>query len=331
MKTFGTRLVVTIIVLLLGAGLVPISSWTANAMDIVRLADQPGAEVDYAAVWVAEDQGYFKDESISIERRTYANGPAGLLDFANKSIDAEMAAIVPFMQFAARGGEFKLVMSVTKGNAALVGPTQYTSYKDLNGKRIGTPGIGTIHDAVVNYVEQSQGLKFQHVFGKVTDIAVMIEKGEVDAFVGWEPASAIAISQNPKLHYIQQWPPIPNAESLSLIFQPDIAKNKPELIDRFVRATLRGMEFIKTNPKEKTATIIAKKMNDPKAVPVVLAALGSVDLVSPRLDMPSTKILLQTIAKQGKIPAEYATDPEGWVKKYLDYSFLDRAEGSLKK
>ncbi|MBV8851332.1 MAG: hypothetical protein JOZ16_17310, partial [Methylobacteriaceae bacterium] len=129
MKTFGTRLVVTIIVLLLGAGLVPISSWTANAMDIVRLADQPGAEVDYAAVWVAEDQGYFKDESISIERRTYANGPAGLLDFANKSIDAEMAAIVPFMQFAARGGEFKLVMSVTKGNAALVGPTQYTSYK----------------------------------------------------------------------------------------------------------------------------------------------------------------------------------------------------------
>src|SRR5438552_914053 len=86
----------------------------------VRLADQPGAEVDYAAVWIAEMLGYYDKEGIKIERRTYPNGPAGLLDFASQSIDAEMAAIVPFMQFAARGGEFKLVMSLTKGNAALV-------------------------------------------------------------------------------------------------------------------------------------------------------------------------------------------------------------------
>lgn len=301
------------------------------APDVVRLADQTGAEVDYAAIWVAENQGYFKDENITIDRRLYANGPAGLLDFASGAIDAEMAAIVPFMQFAARGGDFKLVMSLTKGNAPLVGPKEYKSYKDLNGKRIGTPGLGTIHDAVVNYVEQTQGLKFQHVFGKVTDIAVMIDKGEVDAFVGWEPASAIAVMQNPKLHYIEQLPPIPNAESLSLIFQPKIAKENPDLIVRFLRAALRGMDYIKAHPKEEIAAIIAKKMNDPKAAPVALAAMGSVDVVSPRLDMPSTKILLETIARQGKIPAEYGKDPEGWVKKYLDYTYLDKAQASLKK
>ena len=86
------------------------------APDVVRLADQTGAEVDYAAIWVAENQGYFKDENITIDRRLYANGPAGLLDYASGAIDAEMAAIVPFMQFAARGGDFKLVMSLTKGN-----------------------------------------------------------------------------------------------------------------------------------------------------------------------------------------------------------------------
>ena len=312
--------------------LLPIAATPALAApDVVRLADQTGAEVDYAAIWVAESQGYFKDENITIDRRLYANGPAGLLDFASGAIDAEMAAIVPFMQFAARGGDFKLVLSLTKGNAPLVGPKQYKSYKDLNGKRIGTPGLGTIHDAVVNYVEQSQGLKFQHVFGKVTDIAVMIEKGEVDAFVGWEPASAIAVMQNPKLHYIEQLPPIPNAESLSLIFQPKIAKENPDLIVRFLRAALRGMDYIKAHPKEEIAAIIAKKMNDPKAAPVALAAMGSVDVVSPRLDMPSTKILLETIARQGKIPAEYGKDPEGWVKKYLDYTYLDKAQASLKK
>jgi NitT/TauT family transport system substrate-binding protein len=300
------------------------------AVKTVRLADQPGAEVDYAAVWIAEALGYFDAEGIKIERHTYANGPAAMLDFPSQSIDAVMAAIVPFMQFAARGGEFKLIMSLTKYNAPLVGLKKYSSYKDLNGKQIGSPGIGTVHDAVLGYVEETQQIKLQHVFAKITDFTVMTEKGEIDAFIGWEPASAAAIALNPALHYIAQLPPIPNMESLGLVFQPKIAKDDPDLIVRFVRATLRGVEFIKTNPKEKVAELVAKKMNDAKAVPVVINALGSVKLTDPRLDMPSTRILLKVIAKQGKIPAELVSDVDGWIGKYLDYTFLDKAEASLK-
>ena len=187
----------------------------------VRLGDQPGAEVDYAAVWIAEGLGYYEQEGIRIERKTYANGPAALLDMPSGSVDAVMAAIVPFMQFVARGGDLKIVMSLTKGNAALVGLKKYTSYKQLDGKKVGTPGIGTIHDAMLGYAEQSMGFKVERVFGKITDIAVMIDKGEVEAFIGWEPASAAAIAQSDKLHYIAQLPPIPNAESLELGVQPE--------------------------------------------------------------------------------------------------------------
>ena len=91
----------------------------AQALKTVRLADQNGSEVDYAAVWIAELNGYFKEEGIQIERKTYANGPASLLDINN--LDAVMAAIVPFMQFVARGGDVRIVMSVTKGNAPIIG------------------------------------------------------------------------------------------------------------------------------------------------------------------------------------------------------------------
>jgi len=298
-------------------------------MHVIRLADQPSAEVSYAVVWVAEALGYFSDEGIKIERKTFANGPAGLLEFANGAVDAQMAAIAPFMQFAARGGDFKMLISLTKGNSALVGLKQYKSYADLNGKRVGVPGLGTTHDAVLSYVEQSQGLKFQRVFGKVTDIAIMIEKGEVDAYIGWEPAAAISIQQNPKLHYIAQLPPIKNVESLEMIVQTKLAKEKPEVVYGFVKAIRRGIEYVKNNPKEKTAQIIVNKMGDPTAMPVVLNALNSVILTDPRLDMPSTKILMQTIAKQGKIPEELTKDFDGWMAKYIDYSFLDRAEKSL--
>jgi len=304
------------------------SSANAQSLKVVRLADQSGSEVDYAAVWVAELNGEYEKEGIKIERKTYANGPSALLDINN--LDAVMAAIVPFMQYVSRGGDIRIVMSVTKGNAPIVGRKQYKSVAELNGKKVGTPGIGTIHDAVLGYIQQTQNLKFEHVPAKITDVAVMIQKGEVEAFIGWEPASAAAIAQAPDiLHYIQRMPPVPNSESLQLAFTPGFVKSDPETVTKFVRATLRGVNWIKANGNQKTAEMVARKVNDPKSVAVNLDALGSVDLTQPRLDMASTKLWLNTIAKQGKIDESFIKDAEGWVNKYLDYSFLDKAEKSL--
>ena len=325
MKTIGGAALLPMVASGLGS-----APAVAQALKTVRLADQTGSEVDYAAVWVAELNGYYKEEGIQIERKTYANGPSALLDI--NSLDAVMAAIVPFMQFVGRGGDVRIVMSVTKGNAPIVGKKQYKSVKDLDGKKVGTPGIGTIHDAVLSYIEQTMGVKYTHVPAKISDVAIMIQKGEVEAFIGWEPASAAAVAQAPDLlHYIQRMPPIPNAESLQLAFTPGYVKENPETVQKFVRATLRGIEWIKANGKQKTAELVSKKMNDPKSLPINLDALESVDLTKPRLDMASTKLLLGTIAKQGRIPAEHAKDIEGWVNKYIDYSFLDKAEASLKK
>lgn len=303
----------------------------AQNVDTVRLADQPGAEVCYAAVWVAEALGYYNEERIRIDRRTYPNGPAALLDLPSGNLDAVMGGLAPIMQFVAGGGQLVIAASVTKGNAPLVGRRQYKSYAELNGKKVGTPGLGTIHDAILFYVEKSQNLKFQRVPGKITDIPVMLDRGEVEAFIGWEPASAAAIAKSKDTHYVAQMPPIQNSESLQIAFQPKIARENPDLVVRFLRATVRGMRYIGANPKDRTAEIVAKKMNDPTAVPVARAALDSVILTDPKLDMPSTRLILQTIAEQGKISKDLVKDVDGWVGRYLDYGFLDKAVASLPK
>lgn len=311
-------------------GLLASKPVAAQELTTVRFGDQVGSEVDYAAIWVAELNGYFKDEGIKLERKTYANGPSALLDLNN--LDAVTAAIAPYMQFVARGGEVTMVMSVTKGNAPIIGKKKYKSVKELDGQKVGTPGLGTIHDAVLGYIEETLGIKVQHVPAKISDLAVMIQKDEVEAFIGWEPASAAAVAQAPDLmHYIQRLPPIENAESLQLAFRPGYIKEHPDMVEKFVRATLRGIEWIKANGNEKTAELVAKKMNDPNAVKIALDALQSVDLTQPRIDMASTRIWLTTIAKQGKIPEDLVKDVDGWVMKYVDYSFLEKAEASLKK
>src|SRR5688572_14340072 len=79
--------------LALGLALGVAGAALAQQKAVVRLADQPGAEVDYAAVWVAELNGYFDEEGIKIDRRTYANGPAALLELPSGNVDAVMAGL----------------------------------------------------------------------------------------------------------------------------------------------------------------------------------------------------------------------------------------------
>lgn len=316
-----------------GFGLVPAQAQDAGKggkpLVEVSIGDQIGSEVDYANVWVAEHEGYFAEEGIKLVRKTFSNGPEALLHFANGALDTMMGGLAPIMQAAARGQEFKILASVTKNNAPLVGPKTIKSWKDLEGKTVGSPGLGTVQDAILNYVQATQGVKFKRVFAKVSDFAVMVDKGEIDGFISWEPAAATAISKSPKLHYIERNPPIKNAESLLLIAHPNMVSKKPEVLQGMVRAIVRGMDFIKKNPPAKTAEIVAKKMNDPKATPVALDAMGSVVLTDPRVDMPSTRIIIKTVADAGKIPAQFGKDVDGWMAKYIDYSYLDKAEAGL--
>ncbi|HVC12097.1 MAG TPA: ABC transporter substrate-binding protein, partial [Burkholderiales bacterium] len=192
-----------------------------------------------------------------------------------------------------------------------------------------SPGLGTVQDAVLTYVENTQHIKFQRVFAKVSDFAIMAQKGEIAAFISWEPAAATAIHQNPALHYIAQLPPIKNAESLEVIVSPAFVKEHPQAVEGFVKATLRGMQYIKTHSARKVAEIVAKKMNNPKGVPIVLDAMKSITVTDPRVDMPSTRIILKAVIDAKKIPASFGQDIDGWVNKYLDYSYLDKAEKSV--
>ena len=294
----------------------------AQSMTTVRLADQIGSEVDYAAIWVAEHEGYFKDAGITIHRDTYSNGPEGLLHYANGEEDAMVAGFAPFMEAASRGTKFVMVMSVTKNNAPLVGAKSMDGYASLNGKTVGSPGIGTVQDAILSYAESKFNISFKRSFAKVTAFVPMMQNKEIDAFISWEPAAATAISQDSGLHYVAQNPPIPNAESLELIFSPQFVAQHKDVVRNFVKATLKGIDYIKSHSTADVAKIVAAKMNQPGATGVVEMALKSVIVTEPQLDMPSSRIILRTLADSGKIPKSVGDDPDAFMKQVIDYSYL---------
>ena len=63
---------------------------------------------------------------------------------------------------------------------------------DLNGKSLGTPGIGSIQDAMVDSLAKNNGIKIAHKAMKVSDMPIFLQKGEIDGFIAWAPHPARA-------------------------------------------------------------------------------------------------------------------------------------------
>jgi NitT/TauT family transport system substrate-binding protein len=315
-------MVIAVAVAVPGAG-------SAQKMTTIRVGDQIGSELDYGPYWIAVEKGYFKDEGITTVRRTYPNGPATLLDYNKGEVDAVMAGLAPYMQAAAQGSEFVVLMSITKGNAPLVARGEIKSAKDLNGKRVGTPGLGTIHDTMLTLYEKEHGIKVEHVSAKITDLVAMLEKGEVAGVLCWETVAATTVRTVKGAHYLAPLPVIPGAESLEVILSRKIVQSNPDVALGFTRALLKGMRYIDKHEDE-SLRIIAKAMNVPDALEIAKLGKAQVKTTDPYLELKSSQIIYQALLDTKKITTERVKSFDDYMKRFVDYAFVTKAEESLK-
>jgi len=299
----------------------------AKEQVVVRVADQPGAVGPYGAFWIADLKGYFKEDGITVERHTFANGPEAELGLANGHIDMVMAALLPHLQAYAGGAPLRIVMSLTKGNTTLIASKDITDVKQLDGKRVGTPGIGTIHDTALSLVEQQNHITVTHVPGKITDLPVMLAKGEIVAFEGWETVAAQTVLTVPGAHYLVRQP-VPNNENLELAASTTFMKAHPEAAALVVRDVVRAMKYI-TACKPQAVNLLATMMDVPDAQKVIETALPQINITDPNLNVPSAVQWIELAVKDDKIAAPLAkSNPQGFLMTASDLTLLKKAESS---
>ncbi len=292
---------------------------------IVRVGDQPSAQLVYGAFWVAEAKGYFHRNGIKIERHTYANGPQADLDLAKDHIDMAMAALLPHMQAFAGGVPLKLVLSLTKGNTTLVAAKGITDVGQLNGKRVGSPGLGTIHDTALSLMEAEHHIKVTHVPARITDLPVLLEKGDISAFIGWETVAAQAVLTVPGVHYLVRQP-IPNNENLELAVSDKFIKAHPQATQHIVDGIVEAMKFISACKPEAKA-ILANTLNVSEAKEIVDTAWPQIDITQPDLNVSSAVMWIRAAVDGGKLAAPLAkSNPKAFLESASDMSFLKKAE-----
>ena len=220
-----------------------------------------------AAVWVAENKGFFQEEGLDLTIKGFDSGRLSLLAMlkGDEGIDMSAAAPTPivfssfdrqdfsiFATFAYAYEDIKVIARKDKG---------INTAADLKGKKIGTP-MGTtgqfFTETFLIYNAVSPG-DVELVDLAPSDLPPALNKGEVDAIVIWEPhgSNARELLGDKAIR-------LPSSNvyrtTFNFLVMKDFAEENPEVLEKFLRAIDKATIFVKNNKKE-SQSVITKRLN----------------------------------------------------------------------
>ena len=148
-----------------------------------------------APVLIAEKKGFFKEEGLAVELRSFGDGPVIQQAVASGDVDVAYVGAPPVYQWFARGLDSVILAKVNYGQAALVakasGPIR--TLADLKGQRLAGVNRGSGMDVLLRgYI-----LKDVAKLDPETDLQLSqmpagnmnaaLDTGVVDAVFEWEP------------------------------------------------------------------------------------------------------------------------------------------------
>jgi NitT/TauT family transport system substrate-binding protein len=219
-----------------------------------------------APIFCAVENGFFKDEGLDVELvkcewSKYKDVLAlGGFDITHHLI---MYLLKPIEQ----GLDVKFTAGVHRGclriQAAVDGNIK--TAKDLRGKRIGVPGMGTPPFIFANRVLTANGMDGGRdvtwsVF-PAGELGLALEKGEVDAVADSEPIGTLLVANGKVRNVVDQSSDAPYKDEYccAVVVNGKFLANNPKAAAAATRALLRGAKWVETNPVAAAKLSVEKK------------------------------------------------------------------------
>ena len=212
-----------------------------------------GPNAGFAAA-VAE--GYYKDAGLDVTV-VQGNGSANTAQLvANGRSQLAYADAVSVMQLIAKGAPMKIVSTIYQSNPNAVmslKKTGITSVKALAGKKVGVPS-GSSQTTMLPLLLKANDLKESDVNMIDMPVASMVPallQGQVDAVLGSIDAYQIqAEAQGAQLDVYRFADYGVPTVSTSIFASNDYLKSNPEVVKKFIAASLKGWSFALDHPAE---------------------------------------------------------------------------------
>lgn len=311
-------------------GLLVFLLWTTqvSAADRVRIgySSISGA---YTPIWVAHDAGYFAKEGLQDDIILIPSGTqlaqvtvAGEIDIGSLNGSSAIAA-------ALQGADLKIIgNSGNKMVFSLYVRPEIKSVEALKGKKIGITRFGSAPDISVRYALRKYNINPDKdltliQLGFMATVAAGLQGGSIEGGVVSPPTQfAIDKAGFKELISITDMDfAFPNP---ALVAVGSIIRSKPDVINRFIRAYVRGIHRARTD-REFTYKSLAKytKIQDQSVLQKAYDFYMSKVLEkAPYINMTGVQNVLDDLVKT--VPAAKNAKPE----QFVDMRFLDTLEKS---
>ena len=277
-----------------------------------------------AAVWVAENKGYFQEEGLDLTIKEFASGRLSFLAMLKgEGTDISTVAPTPIMFSSFDRQDFSIfatfVYSYEDVKVIAHRGKGITTAADLVGKRIGTPAGTTGQFFVEVFLTRTQlsPSEVEVIDISPSELPDALKNSRVDAIVIWEPHA-----YNAQKLLGQNAVRLPSSdvyrETFNFMVMKDFAQAHPEVLNKFLRAIDKATDFIGKH-KEDSQMIVAERLKLDKEV---MTTLWDDFIFEISLDQS----LLVTIEAEARWAINNKLTDKIEVPNYLDYIHFDALE-----
>ena len=281
----------------------------------------------YAPVWVAEQNGYFRDEGLDARFEIFDNAEkindamhAGAAQIAIASIEALVAD-------AFKGGKFRIVASVAqKPPHFLIAQPRFKTATDLRGARF---GVLSLHEGTTYFVqdlEKAIGFKRGDIIidavGGAPTRWKLLREGKIDAGLqpfplSYESEAAGFSNLGPIAKYV------PDYEFTALFLNPDWGQANRPAVMGFLRALQRGQAAMTADPDAASAVLVKELGTSPEYARRAIGDALKFKLMPDGLaaSAPGLRRVFTTLQRAGLVPEDQPFD----MARFVDPSYLPPA------
>lgn len=258
------------------------------------------------AFFVAQEKGFFKEEGLDVQTKSFSAPGDGLAPLIAGNLDAHLSTADSVLTVLDKApGQLKVVYltDTSAGADAILAKKEIANIKGMKGKKVAAT-LGQCNQLLLEKALEKAGLTdkdIELVNMNPDDAGAAFAAGKVDVAVTWEPWIT-KISGEKKGHVIFSSKETPNLILDVLAISAGTAKTKSAETKAFLKALNRGYEFVQKSPDD--AAAIAAKALEQKP-DEVKAMLPKVNLYSAKKNL---EVLNGPAAKASAQVAQFFKD-----------------------
>ncbi len=215
------------------------------------------------AFFVAQQKGFFHDEGLDVQAKSFSAPGDGLKPLLGGELDAALSTADSVLTVLDKApGQLKVVYltDTSAGADAILAKKNITSIQAMKGKRVAAT-LGQCNQLLLDKALERAGLTekdIQLVNMNPDDAGAAFAAGQIDVAVTWEPWIT-KVSGEKTGHVIFSSSETPNLILDVLAISAQTTTRKPAETRAFLRAMNRGYDFVQTHTDE-AAAIAAKAL-----------------------------------------------------------------------